>query len=83
MGAIGRHTVNTTDRLAALRELMSRDDHAVGAYVVPSEDQRELSDRCPMYVTFSREPHGQIPVNTPRIAIRDAPSFQASMDLQV
>jgi len=39
MGAIGRHTVNTTERLAALRELMSRDEHAVGALVVPSEDQ--------------------------------------------
>jgi len=55
MGAIGRHTVNTTERLAALRELMARNDHAVGAFVVPSEDQREFLDRWPIYVTLSRD----------------------------
>jgi hypothetical protein len=44
MGAVGRHTVNTTERLAALRELMARSEHDVGAFVVPSEDQRECSD---------------------------------------
>lgn len=55
MGAIGRHTVNTTERLAALREHMSR--HSVGAFVVPSEDQRERSDRCPIYSILSRELH--------------------------
>lgn len=45
MGAVGRHTVNTTERLAALRELMARKENAVEAFVVPSEDQREYSDR--------------------------------------
>jgi len=41
MGAIGAQTVNTTDRLAALRRLMA--EHNVDTYVVPSEDQRERS----------------------------------------
>ena len=39
MGAIGTQTVDTTDRLAALRKLMTK--HNVGAYIVPSEDQRK------------------------------------------
>jgi hypothetical protein len=39
MGAIGTQTVDTTDRLAALRKLMA--EHNVGAYIVPSEDQRK------------------------------------------
>lgn len=38
MGAIGQHTVHTTERLAKLRELMTQ--HGVAAFVVPSEDQR-------------------------------------------
>jgi hypothetical protein len=38
MGADGVHTVNTTERLAKLRELMKQ--HSVQAFVVPSEDQR-------------------------------------------
>ncbi|KAI9462819.1 putative Xaa-Pro aminopeptidase P [Lactarius psammicola] len=37
MGAIGTQTVNTTDRLAALRNLMA--ERNIDAYVVPSEDQ--------------------------------------------
>jgi len=37
MGAKGAQTVNTTDRLAALRKLMA--GHNVDTYVVPSEDQ--------------------------------------------
>ncbi|KIK04842.1 hypothetical protein K443DRAFT_675621 [Laccaria amethystina LaAM-08-1] len=37
MGADGVHTVNTTERLAKLRELMKQ--HSVQAFVVPSEDQ--------------------------------------------
>lgn len=40
MGAVGQHTVHTTERLAHLRELMKQKD--VGAFVVPSEDQREF-----------------------------------------
>jgi hypothetical protein len=39
MGTIGTQTVDTTDRLAALRKHMS--DHNIGAYIVPSEDQRK------------------------------------------
>ncbi|KAF9494779.1 Creatinase/aminopeptidase [Pleurotus eryngii] len=37
MGAAGAQTVHTTERLAKLRELMSKND--VSAFVVPSEDQ--------------------------------------------
>ncbi|RXW19463.1 hypothetical protein EST38_g6388 [Candolleomyces aberdarensis] len=37
MGAQGTHRVNTTERLAKLRELMKRD--GVDVWVVPSEDQ--------------------------------------------
>ncbi|KAG5651634.1 hypothetical protein H0H81_007977 [Sphagnurus paluster] len=40
MGAKGTHTVDTTKRLAALRELMASKEHDVQAFVVPSEDQR-------------------------------------------
>jgi hypothetical protein len=34
-------TVDTTERLAALRVLMSNPDSSVGALFVPSEDQRK------------------------------------------
>ncbi|KDR68377.1 hypothetical protein GALMADRAFT_257027 [Galerina marginata CBS 339.88] len=39
MGAAGQHTVNTTERLARLRELMQSKGFEVQAFVVPSEDQ--------------------------------------------
>jgi Xaa-Pro aminopeptidase len=39
MGAIGTQTVDTSDRLAALRKHMA--EHNVDAYIVPSEDQRK------------------------------------------
>jgi hypothetical protein len=55
MGAAGRHTVHTTERLAALRELMAHKEYAVGAFVVPSEDQRQSSDRLPAYTTLNCE----------------------------
>lgn len=42
MGAVGTQTVNTTERLAALRNLMA--ERNIDAYVVPSEDQRKHSD---------------------------------------
>ena len=42
MGAIGTQRVDTTARLAALRELMAKEENNVDAFVVPSEDQREL-----------------------------------------
>ena len=38
MGAVGTQTVDTTERLAALRNLMA--ERNIDAYVVPSEDQR-------------------------------------------
>lgn len=41
MGAIGAQTVNTTERLASLRELMGKTENSVQAFVIPSEDQRE------------------------------------------
>lgn len=42
MGAIATQTVDTTERLAALRKLMT--EHKFDAYIVPSEDQRKASD---------------------------------------
>jgi Xaa-Pro aminopeptidase len=42
------HTVNTTERLAKLRELMKKEEYNVEAFVVPSEDQRE-------HMQFSRD----------------------------
>ncbi|KAG6808310.1 hypothetical protein H0H92_004561 [Tricholoma furcatifolium] len=39
MAAAASGTVNTTDRLAALRRLMAQKEHEVQAFVVPSEDQ--------------------------------------------
>ena len=42
MGAIGTQTVDTTERLAALRNLMA--ERKIDAYVVPTEDQRRHSD---------------------------------------
>uniref|UniRef100_A0A8H7XM06 Xaa-Pro aminopeptidase P n=1 Tax=Psilocybe cubensis TaxID=181762 RepID=A0A8H7XM06_PSICU len=39
MGAAGQHTVNTTERLTKLRELMQKQDIDVQAVVIPSEDQ--------------------------------------------
>ena len=41
MGAIGTETVNTSERLARLRALMQQPGINVGAFVVPSEDERE------------------------------------------
>ena len=40
--------VNTTERLARLRELMRNEENKVNAYVVLSEDQRQ----CP--IKFSK-----------------------------
>ncbi|KAG2058192.1 Creatinase/aminopeptidase [Suillus hirtellus] len=39
MGAIKTRTVNTTERLAKLRELLKKPENNVKAFVVPSEDQ--------------------------------------------
>jgi hypothetical protein len=52
MGAIGQHTVHTTERLANLRELMKQ--KGLGAFVVLSEDQRMLTDpsTVPIYLTL-------------------------------
>jgi Xaa-Pro aminopeptidase len=40
MGATATGTVNTTERLAKLRELLKKPENNVKAFVVPSEDQR-------------------------------------------
>ncbi len=40
MGGPATQTVNTTKRLQALRQLMSKPENDVKAYVIPSEDQR-------------------------------------------
>ncbi|KAL4078159.1 peptidase M24, structural domain-containing protein [Scleroderma yunnanense] len=39
MGAIGRHTVDTSKRLASLRELMRKPEFNIKTIVVPSEDE--------------------------------------------
>ncbi|KAI6131463.1 peptidase M24, structural domain-containing protein [Pisolithus croceorrhizus] len=39
MGAIGRQTINTTQRLKGLRELMRKPEFDVKVFVVPSEDE--------------------------------------------
>lgn len=39
MGASGTRTVNTTERLAKLRQLLKKPENKVKAFVVPSEDQ--------------------------------------------
>ncbi|KAG0707891.1 peptidase M24, structural domain-containing protein [Suillus ampliporus] len=39
MGAIGTHTIDTTERLAKLRELLKKPENKVKAFFVPSEDQ--------------------------------------------
>jgi hypothetical protein len=41
--------VNTSERLAALRALMRHSEPPVGAYIVPSEDQRAFG-----YVTYKK-----------------------------
>ena len=83
MGTIGAQTVNTTDRLVALRKLMT--EHNIDTYVVPSEDQREhsgvqgLSDRgsTQLYLSF------QIPASTLRSVINGGRSYPDSMALLV
>jgi Xaa-Pro aminopeptidase len=40
MGVIGTRTVDTTERLAKLRELLKKPENNVKAFFVPSEDQR-------------------------------------------
>ncbi|KAN0127203.1 Peptidase M24, structural domain containing protein [Lactarius tabidus] len=52
MGAVGTQTVNTTERLTALRNLMA--ERNIDAYVVPSEDQHfsEYIAECDMRRAF-------------------------------
>jgi len=81
MGALGQHTVNTTERLAHLRELMKQKD--VGAFVVPSEDQREFLS-WPYRLRGDATAWGvQIPASTWRTAINDERSSLDSMGLLV
>jgi hypothetical protein len=40
MASVKSHTVDTTERLKALRELLSKEHGSVNWLVVPSEDQR-------------------------------------------
>jgi hypothetical protein len=51
MGAVGAQTVDTSKRLASLRELMNQNEYSVQVFVVPSEDQRRLfSVHLPAYL---------------------------------
>jgi len=43
MGAIGTARVDTSERLTRLRALMQQQNVNVGAFVVPSEDERECN----------------------------------------
>ncbi len=62
MGTIGTQTVDTTDRLAALRKHMA--EHKVDAYIVPSEDQRKSlgpsdwrpGSKCELFPDLSEYP---------------------------
>lgn len=45
MGAAETQTVNTTQRLRTLRELMGQERYNVNALIIPSEDQRTLQDQ--------------------------------------
>lgn len=52
MAAAEAQTVDTTKRLAGLRELMKLKENSVQAFVVPSEDQRKSSSWCTLYVVL-------------------------------
>jgi len=69
------HTIDTTDRLAGLRDLMAREEHDVQAFVVPSEDQRQFNSR----VEYSSDDYIfiQMQANILLPAIRDLLSSQA------
>lgn len=56
MGAIGTGRVDTSERLARLRALMQRQDVNVGAFVVPSEDERECDPFFLVCLSFSFDP---------------------------
>lgn len=43
MGTAAAQTVDTSNRIAKLRELMNEKDNSVKAFIVPSEDQREYT----------------------------------------
>ena len=45
MGAAETQTVNTTQRLQTLRELMGQERYDVNTLIIPSEDQRALQDQ--------------------------------------
>jgi hypothetical protein len=80
MGTIDTQTVDTTDRLAALRKHMA--EHNVSAYIVPSEDQRKSlgpSDWRPAQIQISF----QISASTQQSAIIVGHSFLVSMALLV
>lgn len=55
MAAAEAQTVDTTKRLAGLRELMKEKENSVQAYVVPSEDQRKYFSWCTMYFVLEAE----------------------------
>lgn len=80
MGAIGTQTVNTSKRLAALRELMSQPNYNVNAMVVPSEDQRSCSNHGPHPHVLTSE---QTPANISLIAMNGGRSSPDSLDQQV
>jgi hypothetical protein len=80
MGAMGTQTVDTSDRLAALRKHMT--EHNIDAYIVPSEDQRK-SQVPSDWGTSTNAISLQILASTLQSAISVGHSFLDLMALQV
>lgn len=55
MATAEAQTVDTTKRLAGLRELMKQKENSVQAFVVPSEDQRKSSSWCTLDLILKAE----------------------------
>lgn len=55
MATAEAQTVDTTKRLAGLRELMKQKENTVQAFVVPSEDQRKSSSWCTLDLVLKAE----------------------------
>lgn len=81
MGA-GTMTVDTTLRLAALRQLLDRHSPKIDAFVVPSEDARTMPALCIHQDCILPHLH-QTLVNILRTRTNAALSSPVSMDRQV
>ena len=77
-------TVDTSARLAALRELMAKPEHDVQALVIPTEDQRKFLSVCLRLATRAISPDlPQTSASTSPSATNGVPSSPASTVPQV